>query len=108
MHLGYKSDIAVNAEQALKILDKTAYDLVLSDGILQQKIRQKQDKSPDIVAIAIRANAIKEDLDKCLDTGMHDYLTKHIRALELQAVLLHWEGVIMEKKRILPNNFGKS
>jgi hypothetical protein len=54
------------------------------------------------------ANAIKEEWEKCIETGMNDYLTKHIRKEELQAVLLHWEGVIMEKKRILPNNFGKA
>lgn len=108
MHLGYKTDIAINADQLLKILDKIAYHLVLSDGIFPKKIRQGKYKSTDLVAIAMTANAIKEEREEGLDTGMNDYLTKHIRKEELQAVLLHWEGVIMEKKRILPNNFGKA
>jgi HPt (histidine-containing phosphotransfer) domain-containing protein len=36
------------------------------------------------------ANAMKEDRDRCLDAGMDDYLSKPIRARDVEATLLRW------------------
>jgi CheY-like chemotaxis protein len=40
--------------------------------------------------IAMTANAFKEDRDRCLESGMNDYLSKPIRKKQLQETLEYW------------------
>jgi CheY-like chemotaxis protein len=72
------------------------YDLILMDvqmpeldGLATTKIiRKRGGKQP--VIIALTANAIKEDMEECLNIGMDDYVSKPTTIQNLIAVIKKW------------------
>ena len=91
---GYKCDAADNGQQALDMLEKENYSLILidmqmpvMDGITATKaiIEKYQDKAPTIVAMT--ANAFTEDKNKCLAAGMKDFIAKPIEVENIIRVL---------------------
>ena len=97
-------DIANNGQEALDILNnsKDVYTLVLMDCQMPlldgfettQAIRQKQagDRYSDINILAMTANAMDGDKEKCLVSGMNDYISKPIQAEKLKMTLLKYIG----------------
>lgn len=96
---GVEVSLAENGAQALSMLAKHAYDLVLMDCQMPEMdgyeatrhIRHDgavQDAS--IPVIALTAHAMREDEQKCLDAGMNDYLSKPIDPLLLNKALANW------------------
>ncbi len=91
--LGYTGDLAENGEQALRKLEAKKYDIILMDiqmpvmdGLEATKaIRAANPAQPYIVAMT--ANAMAEDKEVCLQSGMDDYLTKPMKPEELMNVL---------------------
>ncbi|MBC7848259.1 MAG: response regulator [Chitinophagaceae bacterium] len=88
--LGYESTIVENGVLALEALRTNTFDVILMDmqmpeldGIeATQRIRKLVlDKQP--IIIALTANAMPGDRDKCIEAGMNDYLSKPIRIEEL-------------------------
>jgi PAS domain S-box-containing protein len=86
---GYQVDIAENGFQAIEKLELNSpeqhyYDLILMDmmmpkmdGIEATKhIRQMPEPISQTPIIAMTANAIKGDKEKCLEAGMNDYIAK--------------------------------
>lgn len=96
--LGYKVDTAVSGIECLDILDREKYDLILMDvqmpemdGIeTTQKIFEKFALEIKPVIIAITANTLPGDREKCLAAGMTDYLAKPLKFQELQKVIEKW------------------
>ncbi len=98
--LGFYTDIAVDGLDALKKLKSTNYDLVFMDlqmptmGGLEatEKIRDSRSNvlNHNIPIIAMTANAMKGDREKCLKAGMDDYLTKPIKAEKVLKALNKW------------------
>ena len=102
--LNFKADVAENGVQALRAMTSAGsanpYDLILMDCQMPEmdgyeatrKIRQGQlgIYNYNIVIIAMTANAMKGDRDKCLEAGMDDYLTKPINVTVLQDTLNRW------------------
>lgn len=94
--LGYKADVAANGSEVLKLLEKVPYDLILMDcqmPILDgydttREIHRLYSQPPAIVAMT--ANAMKEDVEKCLNAGMDDYLSKPVSKAMLAAALERW------------------
>ncbi|MEM6343029.1 MAG: response regulator [Bacteroidota bacterium] len=97
--LGLKADIAGNGLEALKALDHRPYDVLLMDmqmpemdGLTATKeIRAIQ--SPYFVQptiIAMTANAMKGDRERCLEAGMNDYISKPIKLSQLSEILSKW------------------
>ncbi|SFE00728.1 Signal transduction histidine kinase [Chitinophaga sp. CF118] len=94
--LGYHVDLANNGHEALTMWERDKHNLILMDmqmpevdGIEATKIiRQKTVKQP--VIIAMTANAMKEDREKCLDSGMNDYISKPISQPALIELLKKW------------------
>ncbi len=94
---GLKANGVANGKEALEALARIKYDLVLMDlqmpemdGLeASRKIRENQcgKNSPDIPIIALTANAMKGDHEKCLAVGMNDYLTKPIEPEKLIAAI---------------------
>lgn len=93
--LGYETDVANNGLEVLEALQHQDYDIILMDIQMPEmdglettrQIHQKQfyRNCPSIVALT--ANALKEDRDRCLAVGMDEYLSKPIRLEALKQVL---------------------
>ncbi|BAZ14765.1 multi-sensor hybrid histidine kinase [Calothrix sp. NIES-4071] len=108
--LGYKADVAANGQEALDLLEKIPYDLILMD--CQMPILDGLDATREIhrwqeskflnhrrpIIIAMTANAMKEDKQMCLDVGMDDYISKPVSKDKLAASLEHWENFIFTKQ----------
>jgi CheY-like chemotaxis protein len=94
--LGYKPEKALNGLEALEAVKRKNYDVILMDiqmpimdGIeCTQKIRQKQGTQP--VIIAMTANAMAGDREKCIQAGMDDYISKPVKLEDLVNLLKKW------------------
>jgi PAS domain S-box-containing protein len=88
-------DIAVNGLEAVQKATETAYDLILMDCQMPEMdgyeatrtLRQQGVQTP---IIALTANALEGDREKCLACGMNDYLSKPIQADKLRQTLARW------------------
>ncbi|CAK8723343.1 hypothetical protein GMJAKD_12640 [Candidatus Electrothrix aarhusensis] len=91
------ADVAENGVQALEMLRKKKYDLVLMDiqmpemdGFEATRYIRNPNSGvlrPDVPIIAMTADATKEDRDKCFAAGMNDYVPKPVNREQLFAVL---------------------
>ncbi|MBF0323188.1 MAG: response regulator, partial [Magnetococcales bacterium] len=98
---GFAIEEAVNGMEALEKLVSHTYDLVLMDCQMPhmdgytacQMFREKesgQQHKRRTPIIALTANAMQGDREKCLEAGMDDYLAKPIRGEDLKRLLSHW------------------
>ncbi len=92
--LGYHADVAGNGVEAMAALHERRYDIVLMDVEMPEldgleasrRIHQEwRDQRPWIIAMT--ANALQGDRERCLEAGMDDYLSKPIRTEALAAAL---------------------
>ncbi|WP_442943580.1 ATP-binding protein [Nostoc sp.] len=109
-NLGYSADVAANGKEALQLLKKIPYDLILMDcqmpvldGLETTKEIHRWPESSFVsgrrpIVIAMTANAMKEDKQMCLDAGMDDYLSKPVIKEKLAAALERWGGAIFRAK----------
>jgi signal transduction histidine kinase/DNA-binding response OmpR family regulator/HPt (histidine-containing phosphotransfer) domain-containing protein len=110
--LGCSSETATDGKialQKLKLADnKAPFELIFMDCqmpvmdgyITTQKIRSGfcGDKYRSIPIVAMTANVMKGDREKCLDAGMNDYLAKPIELESLIKMLRHWDPKSLGKK----------
>ena len=98
--LGATCDIAGNGLEALEKLELGSYDLVLMDvemplmdghtATREIRQRERQQKSRRVPVIAMTANAMAEDRERCIASGMDDYLAKPYEMDALAAILQRW------------------
>jgi signal transduction histidine kinase/DNA-binding response OmpR family regulator len=98
--LGYRVDTVINGNGAINALKIKNYHIVLMDCQMPEmdgyeatkRIRKNEDgvRDPDVPVIAITANALKGDREKCLAAGMNDYLSKPIDPMVLRDLLEKW------------------
>jgi len=99
--MGYKADVANNGLECLVALEKQPYDIIFMDVQMPEmdgleatkKIREKQNSGnfpPKIAIVAMTANAMQGDREKCLGAGMDDYLAKPVRPEDIRKVLELW------------------
>jgi signal transduction histidine kinase len=101
--LGYRADVVSDGLAALKAWELDRYDLVLMDcqmpvmdgydATARIRTRETSDMSGlHTPVIAMTANAMMGDREKCLAAGMDDYISKPIKAEDLKRVLEQWSG----------------
>ena len=99
--LGYECDTAANGEIALAQMASDAYDLVLMDCQMPvldgysatrrwREIESGQAPVRHLPIVAMTANAMAGDRQRCLDAGMDDYLAKPVTRDLLDACLKRW------------------
>ena len=98
--LGLSADAVANGIEAVKTLKTIPYDLVLMDCQMPEmdgyettaKIRDQQSLvlNHDIPIIAMTANAMAGDREKCIKAGMNDYLSKPVNPQTLAEMLEKW------------------
>lgn len=98
--LGYKVDVVGNGIEAVEALSRIPYDLILMDCQMPEMdgfeatatIRSPDSKviNHNLPVIAMTANAMKGDKDKCMQSGMDDYLTKPVKKEVLGLMLEKW------------------
>jgi CheY-like chemotaxis protein len=98
--LGYKADVVINGIEVLKKITTKQYDLILMDVQMPEmdgmettiaiRSQEKELSTSPLKIIAMTANAMLEDRDRCLEIGMNDHLSKPVRIEELQACIERW------------------
>ncbi|RQW84425.1 MAG: response regulator [Methylococcus sp.] len=94
---GFHVDIAEDGRVALERLATRHYDAVLMDmqmpimdGVTATEAIRREDRHRDLPIIAMTANAMQQDRDKCLAAGMNDFVAKPIDPDSLFNTLLRW------------------
>jgi two-component system, sensor histidine kinase and response regulator len=93
--LDHQVDLARNGVEALKLFDENEYDAVLMDIHMPEldgyatttEIRRREGGRKHIPIIAMTANALPEDREKCLAAGMDEHLAKPVQAPALVRIL---------------------
>ncbi|CAK0745944.1 hypothetical protein CCP3SC5AM1_1310003 [Gammaproteobacteria bacterium] len=96
---GFSADAVANGLEAIKSLEEIFYDLVLMDCQMPEMdgfeatraIRASVTvRNPQIPIIAMTANVLKGDREKCFDAGMNDYLSKPVNPKDFHNMLEKW------------------
>ncbi|CAC5341059.1 MULTISPECIES: chemotaxis protein CheB [Planktothrix] len=98
---GYDADIANNGLEVLELLKKQSYDIILMDmqmpemdGLTATKmIRESSQTQPWIIAVT--ANVLERDRQKCLEVGMNDYLSKPIMIEDFNHAISKYLGSLI-------------
>jgi CheY-like chemotaxis protein len=96
--MGCRVAVVSSGREALEALSQTAYDLVLMDCQMPEmdgyqttlEIRRREGAGRHTPVVALTANAMPGDRDRCLMAGMDDYIAKPVRPEVLQTVLSPW------------------
>ncbi len=96
--LGYRVDVAANGREALHALSRIRYAAVLMDCQMPEidglqatvAIRQQEGADSHLPIIAMTANVMQEDRERCLAAGMDDFISKPVQSKVLAETLSRW------------------
>ena len=95
---GYTAEAVESGLEVLAAMDRATYDLILMDCQMPDMdgyqataaIRKREGKGRHVPIVALTANAMEGDRERCLQTGMDDYVSKPIEPKTLLATLQRW------------------
>ena len=114
--IGYRVDVVENGLDAVDRVRRGRYDLVLMDCQMPEmdgyqataEIRRLEAGQRHTNIVAVTANAMLGDREKCLKAGMDDYLSKPIQLAQLKNVLERWSQVASGKQdELFPSSTGR-
>ncbi len=96
--MGHKVEVARNGKEAVQKYSTGNYDLILMDLSMPEmdgiqaartirEMEAREKKNRKIPIIAVTANVLKEDKDRCLEAGMNDFLSKPFKPEALKSML---------------------
>jgi signal transduction histidine kinase/DNA-binding response OmpR family regulator len=96
--LGYRVDVAGNGLEAIQALRLASYDVVLMDCQMPEmdgftatvEIRRLEGSARHTPIVALTANAMAEDRERCLAAGMDDHVSKPFNIEDLKVILARW------------------
>lgn len=95
--LGATVEMVADGEQALAAMAASRFDLVLMDcqmpgldGFAATRRWREQEQGARLTIVALTANAMAGDRERCLEAGMDDYLAKPFTGEQLLAVMRRW------------------
>jgi CheY-like chemotaxis protein/nitrogen-specific signal transduction histidine kinase/HPt (histidine-containing phosphotransfer) domain-containing protein len=112
--MGYRIEFVNNGLEAVEAVKQKGYDIVFMDVQMPvldgleatQQIRQHEREQfhltqiqPQTVIIAMTANAMRGDRERCLAAGMDDYIAKPVRPETVQTVLERWGTTLASKRQ---------
>jgi CheY-like chemotaxis protein len=106
--LGYRVDIVPNGAEAVAALQQGAYHVVFMDCQMPEmdgfeatrEIRRREQEGSRIPIVAMTANVMQGDRERCLAAGMDDYISKPITRDRLELVLERWVPAGAEPGRL--------
>ncbi len=95
--LGYRVKLVANGRDAIEALSRDNYELIFMDcqmpemdGFEACREIRKNEGGTRIPIVAITANAMKGDRERCLAAGMDDYVSKPFKQDDLRVVIERW------------------
>ncbi len=96
--LGCRADVAANGLEALSAHARVAYDVIFMDCMMPEMdgyqathaIREREGDDERTPIIALTANALQGDRDRCLASGMDDFVTKPVSSKALADAVRRW------------------
>jgi PAS domain S-box-containing protein len=101
--LGFRAEAVANGNEAIDALRNVPYDIVFMDcqmpeldGYEATRMIRASQTMPfrDVPIIAVTANAIRGDKERCFEAGMNDYISKPIRIQDLEKLLAKWSPIV--------------
>ncbi len=101
--IGMTTEVANNGLEAVVAVGRAPFDLVLMDCQMPEmdgfeatatiRAREQSSGAAHLPIIAMTANAMEGDRERCLEAGMDDYLSKPVKRPDLEAMLRQWLGL---------------
>ena len=106
-YIGYPFDYAMNGQEALEKVKQNRYRMILMDcqmpvmdGYRSTKSIREYEEAAGLnrtPILAMTANAMMGDREKCLDAGMDDYMSKPLNRYILEKTLKKWDPLVNVK-----------
>ncbi|MBN2656999.1 MAG: response regulator [Spirochaetales bacterium] len=105
--IGFQSDTASNGLEAVQAVEKNNYDLIFMDCQMPvmngyEATKKIRDLEVPVPIVAVTASATTGEYEKCMESGMTDFLTKPFKKNDLIPVLEKWLPRSLQKAENIP------
>jgi CheY-like chemotaxis protein len=98
--IGCRVDVAANGEEAVSAVSSLPYDIVFMDCQMPEMdgfeatrlIRRNESNDKRTVIVAMTANALHGDRERCIEVGMDDYVPKPVNQSDLVKIVFKWSS----------------